>query len=604
MMTAKDGTSLIGAGLDFWFSGDRPPGDSRSMDLHEFQIEEWRLKRLLGADHFRTPPDYRMRRSSDDTPNVELTIPYFRFPLWHICSVCKRLDRRETYERGKLICRRCLNEKNWRNTLTQVPFVAICDQGHIQDFPWSEWVHKTISPACGEPMRLVATGEASLAGQSVRCDCGAERHLGPITRALPDGSTILSKSLSRTEGNLFLCQGHMPWHGPDASEACGSHIRGSLRNASNVYYAHLENAIYLPRSTSNAPQELIDILVSPSFASLLSVIGNNATSAFLRSQYGDILQAFSDAELNAGLKLVRGEEEPELPEETILEDSRTQFRRSEQRVLRRPRDDSKLKIRESEFSKYDQSITSFLQKVLQIDKLSETRVLTGFSRINPTESKKPGELLWSNQDKKNSWLPAYVVFGEGIYLELNEQRLHEWQRRSEVRARVKPLIDRWATLQAEKGWGERLVSPRSVLLHTFSHLLINRLTFECGYSSASLRERLYVSEHEKFPMAGLLIYTAAGDAEGTLGGLVRMGKPGRLEPVIERALQGAAWCSADPVCMEMGERGGQGPDSCNLAACHSCSLVPETACEEFNRFLDRGLVIGMPNHRDLGFFNL
>jgi len=103
---------------------------------------------------------------------------------------------------------------------------------------------------------------------------------------------------------------------------------------------------------------------------------------------------------------------------------------------------------------------------------------------------------------------------------------------------------------------------------------------------------------------GLLIYTAVGDAEGTLGGLVRVGAAGLLEPILQRALEAAQWCSADPVCMEMGLRGGQGPDSCNLAACHNCALVPETACEKFNRFLDRAMLVGEPTNPELGYFSL
>ena len=103
-------------------------------------------------------------------------------------------------------------------------------------------------------------------------------------------------------------------------------------------------------------------------------------------------------------------------------------------------------------------------------------------------------------------------------------------------------------------------------------------------------------------MGGVLIYTAAGDAEGTMGGLVRMGRPNRLGPSIQRAIEDAGWCSADPVCMEYAEQGGQGPEGCNLAACHGCALVPETACEQFNRFLDRGLVIGSFDSPDLAFF--
>jgi hypothetical protein len=104
-------------------------------------------------------------------------------------------------------------------------------------------------------------------------------------------------------------------------------------------------------------------------------------------------------------------------------------------------------------------------------------------------------------------------------------------------------------------------------------------------------------------MCGLLIYTAAGDSDGTLGGLVHLGKPEYLERTLEQAVENARWCSADPICMEMGSHGGQGPDNCNLAACHNCGLVPETACEEFNRFLDRGLAVGNEDHPEMGFFN-
>jgi hypothetical protein len=151
------------------------------------------------------------------------------------------------------------------------------------------------------------------------------------------------------------------------------------------------------------------------------------------------------------------------------------------------------------------------------------------------------------------------------------------------------------------GWAGR--DKVTFVLGTFAHLLINQLTFECGYSTAALRERLYISEAAEAPMAGVLIYTAAGDAEGTMGGLVRMGKPGYLEPAILAALRSALWCSADPVCMEIGTQSGQGPDSCNLAACHNCCLVPETACEEFNRFLDRAVVVGLLENREMGFFH-
>jgi hypothetical protein len=136
------------------------------------------------------------------------------------------------------------------------------------------------------------------------------------------------------------------------------------------------------------------------------------------------------------------------------------------------------------------------------------------------------------------------------------------------------------------------VTPVSVALHTLAHLLILELSFHSGYAATSLAERLYVGSPGEGVRAAILLYTAAGDTEGTMGGLVRLGRPGSLEPILIRALARAEWCSADPVCSELGTQVGQGPDGCNLASCYACSIVPETSCEDFNRFLDRELVIG------------
>ena len=137
-------------------------------------------------------------------------------------------------------------------------------------------------------------------------------------------------------------------------------------------------------------------------------------------------------------------------------------------------------------------------------------------------------------------------------------------------------------------------------MHTFAHVLINQLAFECGYGSASLRERIYCEFTDKEnPMSGVLIYTASGDSEGSMGGLVRQGQAGTFENIVLRAIQRAAWCSSDPVCIESS---GQGADSSNLAACHGCALLPETSCEEGNRLLDRAMLTGTPLHPEIGFF--
>ena len=177
------------------------------------------------------------------------------------------------------------------------------------------------------------------------------------------------------------------------------------------------------------------------------------------------------------------------------------------------------------------------------------------------------------------WLPAFRVHGEGIFLGLDVERVREFDRQRD--SRLERLLGRIRTV----GRATLPVSPGFVVLHTLAHLLIKRLSFEAGYGASSIRERIYSSpEGSEQEMAGLLLYTAAGDADGTLGGLVALGRAGNLERVLAGVIEEARWCGSDPICMESR---GQGPASLNLAACHACALVAETSCEFQNRMLDR-----------------
>jgi len=485
----------------------------------------------------------------------------------------------------------------------------MCDNGHIQDFPWREWVHASATPSCQESLRLLATGGASLAAQKVVCGCGEERSLASITEADRD-SSFLSKNLDKG-GDEFLCRGRRPWLGKGADEACTWPLRGSLRSASNVYFAQVKSAIYLPRGNNAIPSELVQLLEEPPLSTpinLLAEAGAEIKPERLRAKYPELLGPFTDDQVETALRIVlSGADEGEDDGRRVREDdSETAFLRAEYDVLRTPRQEEQLLIEAVGITEYDNDIGRYFSRVMLVNKLRETRALAGFSRINAEDGQdieRRKALLWRNPPQsESSWLPAYIVYGEGIFMELDEHQLNSWEARENVVSRVGALASRYQKAQQVKGFPSRTIEPRLVLLHTFAHLLMNRLTFECGYSSAALRERLFISNNPNAPMAGVLVYTAAGDAEGTMGGLVRMGKPGYLEPVIRRALEGAQWCSADPVCMEMGDRGGQGPDSCNLAACHSCALVPETACERFNRFLDRAVVIGDLSNRSTGYF--
>lgn len=620
MVTVPGGTSLMIAGLDYWFQ--RPGDPEAGIDPSEFKIKEWRLERRMGVGHFRLPPDYRDRSwYRQDVPNTKITIPAFRFPTWHFCPTCHLLQKCSPTQKGiwgKIKCAEC-KAKGKTRYLYQVPFVAICDRGHIQDFPWSEWVHKSYSPECEGPIRLVSTGASTLAGQKIKCDtCKAERNLFGITTAQPaTGSTTLSTSLA--EDGEYRCPGSMPWLGPDARENCGAYLKGSLRNAMNVYFAHVRSSIYIPPGEDPADDELLLLLEKPPLSTLLTTLeslgaDDNKILVSLRDNHGRRLHAYSDEQLVKCINTLRqhrrgaGGLRSDTPDQNVLiESEETHFRRYEFATLREARYGDALRIRDLGIAAYHPPVSGFFEKVLLVDQLKETRALAGFSRIYPDAAipvQSLGDSLWDTTPDvlEDRWLPAYQVFGEGILFELDEDNLADWEARDPVAKRLQPLLHREKELEKARQLGGRKLNARFLLVHTLAHLLINQLTFECGYSSASLRERIFVSEDPASPMAGLLIYTADGDSEGTMGGLVRMGSPGILEPVLEKALAEARWCSADPVCMELGGSQGQGPDSTNLAACHNCALVPETACESFNRFLDRGVVVGTPQEPKTGYF--
>lgn len=610
MQVFRDGTSLLTAGLDHWY--EKEDGENTNIDIAEYQIDEWRLEQELEVNHFRLPPDYRTRRPFDDeVPNTDLTIPFLRFPKWYSCPQCHLLEELPLTLRDNPKCKECASKKKTKY-LIQVTFVAVCTNGHLQDFPWREWAHSSVSPTCQEPLRLISTGGATLSSQYVKCDCGVRRSLGMVTSGGgKERSTALSNELDKS-GITYNCRGKRPWLGTDEGEPCNRPLQGALRGAANVYYAQMTSAIYLPRGDNHTPSELITKLEHPQISQVIKLLhnaGSEVTPDFLKSQYLELVP-YSDAEISQAVSILLsgGISSIANKKSKIIEDKETSFRRSEFDVLKSGVSEETLKTQKCNLAQYDPEIAQFFSQIILVEKLRETRAFSGFSRIFPEptqtlEARKAILRRFSPLPDKE-WLPAYVVYGEGLFFVFDEAKILNWlqYQGTDINQRVQKLVQNYLRLQQERGLKAKSISAKLILIHTFSHLLMNRLTFECGYSSAALRERLYISENPKEPMAGLLIYTAAGDTEGTMGGLVRMGKQSYLEPVVRRALENANWCSADPICTEMGNRTGQGPGSCNLAACHNCALVPETACEEFNRFLDRTLVVGDMENPNLGFF--
>lgn len=227
----------------------------------------------------------------------------------------------------------------------------------------------------------------------------------------------------------------------------------------------------------------------------------------------------------------------------------------------------------------EQKIVSGVRHLVRVDRLKAVKVFKGFTRLEGEETVPPDTV------GESDWLPAIELYGEGIFLALDEDRLKAWEQTPAVISRLNRMFPRFADSGRDN---PNPLTTRFMLLHTLSHLLMRQIESEGGYPAASLIERIYCASAPE-PMAGILIHVAVPDIAGSLGGLAELSEPRRFLGILIRALEHSRWCSLDPVCSE---HEGQGPGLLNRAACHACALVPEPACEYGNTLLDRGFVKG------------
>ena len=690
--------SLIHAGLDAW------PFDPLNPDHREFIEEETRLAKRLGVEYFVQPPDFRRTeyrntdRGTDATRlNLNLKLPFLRFPLWHVCPRCGKMFASKYHHTSAPKCTGPIGTgkdagKSHPERLTvQVRFVAACKHGHLQDFPWLEWVFKTNNPDwdTNDPkcwLRMTSKGSASLAGVEI----SAERLIGEnkievvAKRSLAgafEGDSASDGPSAFTKMKLF-CSGHNPVLaiGENSSSdklVCGENLYPLLRGASNLYFPNVVSSIYIPdvddRNLTEAMLALLEdrdmkeSLIQAALVSDNGLVSEKAARNLLRRWHPELDGEINPAELakaanlhvikriildnkkisryliekvnispkqiltadilekaisNAGLDweidinfllpIIAAElfDGAENSKEESADDADPnidiEYRHQEYEIFCRDVNEgypkTNLLIKSSKISEYGSQVNNYFHRISLLEKLRETRAFVGFSRIFPESSLSVEAQRKLFSSKHLDWLPAIIVRGEGIFLKFDDSKIDKWLEKHGAfhQKRIAEIITRFDDLRTKRHQDQKEITPKFMMIHSFAHLLINQLIYDCGYGSASLRERIYVSDDPKFKMSGVLIYTAAGDSEGTMGGLVSMGKPKNLEQTIARAIEKASWCSSDPVCIEST---GQGPDNCNLAACHSCALLPETSCEEQNRLLDRGVLIGTLENPKSGFFS-
>lgn len=525
-----------------------------------------RLARAMKVGGFASAPP--AGESDYDVPDAP-GVPYMRFPAWLFCGTCRRLTRwsRDDERPGKAPeCRFCP-----KNTLTPMRFVQVCANGHLDDVDWWYWAHS------GDPdkrdmcsrdttLRYVADSRSTgLEALHVSCACGASRDL----------LSVLGASALKAIG--VRCGGRQPWQWSEERDTdCDSTPMVVQRGASNVYYPDVWSALDIPQDTSgddlSVSGELIErIRDHPVWPSVVADPASTTAARYAEFVIAPEVDVDAEMILSLARRESAGETAPAAPDPAVL--GPDEWRAFTSTGSARPQSPNFITrtvplLPGGPARRISPALDDRVRQVVIADRLREVRALRGFRRLSPE-----GPLIGVDPTKPSRWLPAVETFGEGIFICFDEAGIARWEDDERVRRRA-------ARLGVP-------VAPRYVLLHTLAHLLIRQLAFDCGYGAASLRERIYATAGGD-RQAGLLIYTSAGDAEGTLGGLAQRGVDGRLAETMVRLLEAGAWCSADPLCAEHAPTG----TVRNLAACHGCALVPETSCEGRNSLLDRLLVVG------------
>ncbi|MET8769654.1 DUF1998 domain-containing protein [Streptomyces sp. NPDC004658] len=574
-LIAVDHESFIVSGLD---------EADRSWSAHEApRIHERRLERLLEVDHFRLPP------ASDDGSEDGLRVR--RFPLMHSCPECGELARHQDFNPPprKSVCGTCEVD------LVPSRFVVACAAGHLDEFPYWQWVHRSTDPAsrgagkCGGKLMMRTSGRtSSLRSIVISCTCGK----------VPEVSMEGSFRKKALKDLRLSCQGTRPWLGSSIpAEGCGRPLRTLQRGSSSVWQPVLKSALSIPPWSSVRADPL-----AGHWEKLRKYDDRVLIEAYLDAVFDEPWPLSLDEVMT--LLDAEREEEAEAEAAPSFDHRYRALRNKEYERLRAGNDESEHSREEEFVCESPLGDGSMLDPLgvtgpMLVKKLREVRALKAFTRLVDAESTTdPKEMPLS--EKPLRWLPAMEVRGEGVFLRLDEDRLSAWEKQAAVvdrgelmRRAHQQVLDQRADAPA------RAVSspatPRLVLLHTLAHVLINEWSLEAGYPAASLRERLYADNN----MAGVLVYTATSDSAGSLGGLVAQGEPERLNETIRSAVRRAEWCSADPLCLEAEA---SGADGTNLAACHACVMLPETSCEHNNVLLDRALLIGTPEDPEVGFF--
>ncbi len=512
-------------------------------------------------------------------------VPVVTFPRWVRCPRCQTLApldlgifelKEEPFRQD----RTCYVHKNCKigkpPQVVPARFVVACRNGHLDDFPWDQFIaHKT--PGCSGPLEFQESGLSSeVADLRVFCKgCNAGK---PMTLAFGDNAL---KHLPQE------CTGRHPHLGRDYEDkGCTEKPRVMLIGASNLWFSIPLSALSLPTDKGKLRQKVDEIWT---VLKEVSSVDQLKPLLMVLTQFG----AWSRDEVWKAIE--------ERRRATITKATTQSFgdlRREEWGVLTNPAAAPKSDDFRVRSATAPRGFEKFIAEVVLVERLRVVRACIGFTRIeSPGDFGDPAQIPQIQRGPLSrgapTWVPSTEVRGEGVFLRLREDTLSAWLDGTEARQldgefrRAHVSFRRARNIPNPE---EQYPGLRYVVLHTLSHTLLRQFAIECGYSAASIEERIYSAgaDEEGGAMAGVLLFTAAADSEGTLGGLVALGESESLRRHLTIGLQRLQLCSSDPLCAEHRPERGRGV--LHGTACHSCLFVSETSCERGNKYLDRSVL--------------
>lgn len=535
-------------------------------------------------------------------------------------------------------------------TLEQTNLILICPNGHLSDIPWANYLrwktekylrlrheedkgenlmsNEMVGPCCSNPKLKWTESKTKSEGYgSIYIECNS---CGLGSGLDKDKPKINLEGINSIEP---YCIGQKPWEldldNPTITPYENCYIRNDNKNgrekmrialvtANNVYYANGFSSLFIPMHLAeNKPKDIIDALKIIEERYKI----RNSTNQISKEDYWDkkIEDDFDEFLSDNGI-IVTVEKQSfknQLKSEFLNVVSESNVDKHEEYRWQEYRCFSTLSslpnIIENKGLRFKDivlpnELTDFFKKIQQVEELKVTNVQLDFTRVKPKErivvngevqESSSGQNIFSIDSKELYTLPANETLGEGLFFEFSNEKIDSWVSKniSELESRFGKYLNTIPDSNSQ-GLSSKMKiynnKYKHFLIHSFSHMMMRELEFSCGYPTASIKERLYISTNPEKQMSGLLIYTAEG-SEGSMGGLVSQGEPEKILEIIKKGLERSVNCSSDPLCWESE---GQGIFDLNLSACFSCSLVAETACEEMNLGLDRRVLVD----EDFGYF--